>query len=291
VSEPLKLRARLQSPVADVYGALTDPGALRSWLAEYAEVVLPHRYEFWGRYTPEGQAPHQRLLHADDRTLRLAWLLGGEETAVEICLEAESAEATILSLSQSHFDFQDAVSGNNILGVLFTYWSLSIKNLVDYLEGRQHTPKCDFTSTDMREQILIDALPQAVFDSLTNQEKFSQWFGYPIEIDPRVGGRWAMGTADIGYGPVGSILELDPERKLTMAEEGGGTVSWQLENIDRKTGLTFVEDSTGMERSAYPGWCAWLSAITELRRFNELADWRPVWLDSAATAGSDSLTD
>jgi uncharacterized protein YndB with AHSA1/START domain len=54
MTEPLILRARLAAPVAEVRRALTDPAALRVWLAEHAEVDLPHRYEFWGRYTPDG---------------------------------------------------------------------------------------------------------------------------------------------------------------------------------------------------------------------------------------------
>jgi uncharacterized protein YndB with AHSA1/START domain len=31
-----------------VYEALTDPAALRVWLAEHADVDLPGKYEFWG---------------------------------------------------------------------------------------------------------------------------------------------------------------------------------------------------------------------------------------------------
>ncbi|WP_405113175.1 hypothetical protein OG559_05720 [Micromonospora sp. NBC_01405] len=69
MTEPMILRARLAAPVEAVHRALTDPAELRVWLAEHAEVELPHRYAFWGRYTPEGDAPHQRLLHADERIL------------------------------------------------------------------------------------------------------------------------------------------------------------------------------------------------------------------------------
>ena len=72
MNEPMRLRARVAAPIADVWHALTDPAALRVWLAEHAEVDLPHRYEFWGRYTPEGDAPHQRLIHVDDHTLRFS---------------------------------------------------------------------------------------------------------------------------------------------------------------------------------------------------------------------------
>jgi uncharacterized protein YndB with AHSA1/START domain len=99
VTEPMTLRVRLDAPIKHVYQALTDPAELRVWLAEHAEVDLPRTYAFWGRYTPEGDVPHQRVLHADDRTLRFAWPLDGEETTAEFALEEDGGEATILTLS------------------------------------------------------------------------------------------------------------------------------------------------------------------------------------------------
>ena len=57
INEPdLRLRAVVPAPPKVVYEALTDPAALRVWLAEHAEVDLPGKYEFWGRYTPDGDA-------------------------------------------------------------------------------------------------------------------------------------------------------------------------------------------------------------------------------------------
>ena len=83
LNEPdLRLRADRAAPPRSVHGALTDPAALRVWLAEHAEVDLPGRSEFWGRFTPDGAEPHQRLLHADDRTLRFAWAVDGVATTV-----------------------------------------------------------------------------------------------------------------------------------------------------------------------------------------------------------------
>src|ERR1700687_1267684 len=73
VTEPMILRVRLAAPIQAVRHALTDAASLRVWLAEHAEVDLPRAYAFWGRYTPEGEAPHQRLLHVDDHTLRFNW--------------------------------------------------------------------------------------------------------------------------------------------------------------------------------------------------------------------------
>ena len=99
MTEPTIQRVRLAAPIQAVRHALTDAASLRVWLAEYAEVDLPRTYAFWGRYTPEGDAPHQRLLHVDDTTLRFDWLLDGEDTTVHIELQQERPDSTILTLS------------------------------------------------------------------------------------------------------------------------------------------------------------------------------------------------
>lgn len=57
------LRASIGAPPEAVYTALTDAAALRAWLTEHAEVALDHGvYEFWGRFTLEGERGRQRLL-------------------------------------------------------------------------------------------------------------------------------------------------------------------------------------------------------------------------------------
>ena len=90
-----------------MYEALTDPAALRVWLAEHADVELPGKYEFWGRYTPDGAKPHQRVLHVDERTIRFAWTVDGVETTVEFQL-AEDEGGTLVTLSQTDLpSFQD----------------------------------------------------------------------------------------------------------------------------------------------------------------------------------------
>ena len=141
MTEPMIARARVAAPIKTVQHALTDAESLRIWLAEYAEVELPHRYEFWGRYTPEGDAPHQRLLHADDTSLSFHWLLDGEDTTVEIRLESENDDTTIVTLAQTHFDFQDVITGRSSRGALQTFWALALVNLIDHVEGRALDPE------------------------------------------------------------------------------------------------------------------------------------------------------
>ncbi|HEY6492157.1 MAG TPA: SRPBCC family protein [Trebonia sp.] len=134
MTEPdLRLRAVVPAPLEVVYQALTDPAALRVWLADSA----------------------------------------------------------------------------GARGALQTFWSLSIANLADYLAGRELTPKCDFTSNELRASVVIDAAPEQVFDSMTQPEQFRRWFGANVGIEPRVGGRFAMGG-----------FELDPAGQVRRVRAG-----------------------------------------------------------------------
>ncbi|MFG2105255.1 SRPBCC family protein [Micromonospora chersina] len=276
MSDLLTVRARLAAPAEAVRRALTDPAELRVWLAEHAEVELPRRYEFWGRYTPEGDAPHQRLLHADERTLRFAWTLDGVETTTEFELTPEG-DSTVLTLRQSHFSFEEAMSGSSIRGVLQTFWALAVANLNAHLEGRPLLPRTDFTSADLRGEVLIDAPMDKVWTSLTDSEQASAWFGFPIGIEPWVGGRYAMGGFDAGY--AAKVVDLTPGRALSVDWGPTGVSTWELAESGGRTKLTFVQSGFDEGNPPYAAWTGSVAGLAELRRFHELADWKPIWLD------------
>ncbi|MFG3600853.1 SRPBCC family protein [Micromonospora chersina] len=276
MSDLLTVRARLAAPAEAVRRALTDPAELRLWLAEHAEVELPRRYEFWGRYTPEGEAPHQRLLHADERTLRFAWTLDGVETTTEFELTPEG-DSTVLTLRQSHFSFEEAMSGSSIRGVLQTFWALAIANLNAHLEGRPLLPRTDFTSADLRGEVVIDAPMDKVWTSLTDSEQASAWFGFPIGIEPWVGGRYAMGGFDAGY--AAKVVDLTPGRALSVDWGPTGVSTWELAESGGRTKLTFVQSGFDEGNPPYAAWTGSVAGLAELRRFHEVADWQPIWLD------------
>jgi uncharacterized protein YndB with AHSA1/START domain len=279
MTEPMTIRARLLAPVEKVRRALTDPASMRVWLAEHAEAEEPGLYTFWGRTTPEGDAPHQRLLHADERAVRFAWLLDGEETTTEFRLE-EDGDTTILTLSQTHFDFQDVITGKSIRGVLETYWAQALSNLAEHLEGRPLTPRADFTSADLRAEVMIDASPAKVFASLIESEAATRWFGFPIEIEPYVGGRFAMGGLANDPSPA-KVLELEPDRKFSVDWGGAGVGTWELEGSEGKTRLTLVQSGFDAHRPPYAAWGGILSGVSELRRYHEVPNWQPVFLAAA----------
>jgi uncharacterized protein YndB with AHSA1/START domain len=278
MTEPdLRLRAIVPAALKEVYEALTDPAALRVWLAEHADVDLPSKYEFWGRYTPDGAQPHQRVLHVDERTIRFAWTLDSVETTVQFEL-AEDEDGTLVTLSVSDLpSFADVIADKaGARGALQPFWGLAIANLADYLAGRELTPKVDFTSSEMRTSVVIDAAPEQVFDSMIQPEQFHKWFGANVDIEPYVGGRFAMGGFDVDPGGA-RFVEFEPGRKATLRFADGITDSWELENSDGKTRLTLVQSGFDPTNPPYPGWAGWLTGIAALRRYHELPQWRSIW--------------
>ncbi|MEU1389887.1 MULTISPECIES: SRPBCC family protein [unclassified Nonomuraea] len=279
MSEPMIAKVRVQAPVKEVWHAITDPAEARVWLAEHAEVDLPDRFEFWGRTTPEGDAPHQRVLSADERGVRFAWLLDGVETTAELAVEEDGESATIVSVSQSHFDFQDVVTGASIRGVLQTYWFQVLASLAEHVEGRPLTPRADFTARELRAEVTIDAAPAQVFESLVDSGTVTKWFGMPIEIEPYVGGRFAMGGFANDPSPA-KVLELEPERRFSVDWGGPGVSSWELAGSAGRTRLTLVQSGFDAERPPYAAWGGMLSGVAELRRYHEVPDWRPMWVEA-----------
>ncbi len=122
----------------------------------------------------------------------------------------------------------------------------------------------------------------SVYDSLTTSEKASQWFGFPIGIEPWVGGRFAMGGFDGGF--AAKIVDVEPGRKMSIDWGPTGVSTWELEDSDGQTRLTFVQSGFDENRPPHAAWLGWLSGVAELRRYNELGEWRPLWLPDGSTA-------
>ncbi|GLZ28844.1 hypothetical protein Lesp02_10340 [Lentzea sp. NBRC 105346] len=278
MTEPdMRLTAVVAAPLKLTYEALTDPAALRVWLAEHAEVDLPGKYEFWGRFTPDGAEPHQRVLHVDDHTIRFGWTVEGVEATVEFAL-AEDEEGTLVTLSHSDLpSFEDIIHDRaGARGALQTFWSLAIANLADYVAGRELTPMVDFTSRELSTSVVIDAAPEQVFDSMIQPEVFEKWFGAKVDIEPYLGGRFAMGGFEVDPGGA-KFVEFEPGRKAALRFVDNETTTWELEGSEGKTRLTLVHSGFDPDNPPYAAWGGWLSGVAGLRRYHELPGTRQIW--------------
>jgi uncharacterized protein YndB with AHSA1/START domain len=290
----LKKRIRIAAPTSAVHQALTDPKALRVWLAEYAEVDLPTRYQFWGRYTPDGGEAHQRLRHVDDTSLRFDWQLDGLDTTVDIGLTAESGGAadtpgsTVVTLTQTGVvGWPEVLTDTSGRALMHTFWALALADLADYVEGREPIGRCDFASTDLRGEVLIDADRLAVYASLTEPEQYSRWFGVKIEAELQPGGRWAMGGFAANDAPA-HIVDIQPGRSMSV-DWNGMVESWELADSDGRTRLTYVQSGFDGDRPEYGGWMGGLAGLAELRRYHEIKDWRTMWVEARLDGLPDGL--
>ena len=122
--------------------------------------------------------------------------------------------------------------------------------------------------------MVIDAAPQAVFDSLTQPEQFCKWFGANVDIEPYVGGRFAMGGFELDpEGPSSSSSSRAARRPCCLPT----APRWELAGSEGQTRLTFVQSGFDPENPPYPGWIGWLAGVAELRRYHELPQWRTIW--------------
>lgn len=267
------VRVRTTAPKARIHEALTTAEGLRTWLAEHAAVDLAQgTFEFWGRYTPEGERGRQKLLSADDTSVSFSWFLYDEEYTVSLAVEERDGE-TVIAMTQSPYPSWGV--GDDHSEVVQTFWALVLANLVEHVEGRPVFGFCDFSTPEQRFETDIATTPKAVIDALTDPDVFARWFGARMEIEPHVGGRWTMGSLESDENPA-KIIALD-EAHFALEFQEGMVASWELKGAEGKTHLTFVQSGFDTSQPPYGPWLGWLSGFADLKRMLELPNWRPMW--------------
>lgn len=291
MSDSLSLQAHFRAGTDAVFAALTEPAALRTWLADEAEVDLAAgRYEFTGRHTPQGDAARQRLITAEPgQRLSFAWTLDDQETTVDLRLSDDGGRTT-LRLTQEPLptleELMAPTGRRDGRHTMHTFWGLALANLAEYVEGRPLTPRADFGAdrpAEIRTQVIIDAAPDDVFESLIDPSQVARWFGWEVEIEPRLGGK-------ISFGAEGKIIDFEPGRTLAYTDDEGAIVRWELEGSDGKTFLTFVETGYRADEldNAAQHEAGWLGSLAELKRMHELGDdWSPLTTELPTDADPD----
>ncbi len=98
----------------------------------------------------------------------------------------------------------------------------------------------------IERRVLLPATADAVWRALTESDELSRWFGCPVELEPRPGGR-----ITVGEGPDarrGLVEEFEPHRRLAVRWLPGPRpgvprtrVEFVLEGGPEGTLLTVVE--------------------------------------------------
>jgi uncharacterized protein YndB with AHSA1/START domain len=283
MTETITLRHQLNAAPESVFDALTTASALEKWLAERAEADVERgRFEFWGRFTPEGERARQKLLEAErPRSLRFAWTLQDERTEVQIELEPRDS-GTRLDLIHSGVAAREGAEP-----WIQDWWYLALDNLASFVENRSLGPRVDFTGfkeSVARVETDIDASPEEVFSALIEPVRLERWIAKGATVEPEVGGRYDFGW---DHGPM-KILELEPARKLAYSWHWSDTetvVTWELEGSEGKTHLTLVHSGFGPGPANEGYEVGWAAFVVSLKRMLELGDaWRRIEEPEAASA-------
>jgi uncharacterized protein YndB with AHSA1/START domain len=277
-TDSLRLRARIDADPGTVFKALTDADEMAEWLAESAEVSLDQgRYEFWGRYAPQGDRPRQTLTgHEPGRVLRYTWTFDEGPSTVELSLTPDG-EGTVVAVS--HTGIPGAGSADGI--ALRCFWHVSLANLVAYSEGTQTMPPFDFSvpaQGDALVRTVIDVPVEEVFASLLDPASLDKWVGGKATVEPQVGGRYDFGWDN--RGPE-RVTELEPDKVLEYSWRLQGApdtvVRWTFRSSRGSTYVTLVHSGFSDDKVAEEFRQGWPAYLVEMKRVLELGPrWEPI---------------
>ena len=293
--DSLRLRVRIEAPTDTVFKALTDADTLTDWLAESADVSLADdRYQFWGRYAPQGDRPRQQLLAVEPAAvLRFSWALDGAGTAGAAGEGAagEGVQPSTVDITMAPDDGGAVVtvvhtgvpaSGSADATALSCFWHVSLANLAAQCEGLPTMPPFDFSvpaQGDALVRTVIDVGVDEVFACLLDPSQVEKWAGGgKAVIEPVVGGRYEFGRPD--NGPV-QVLELEQDKVLSYSwrypDSPDTVVRWSLRSSRGSTYLTLVHSGFDNDQLAEEFRQGWPGYLVEIKRILELGDrWQPL---------------
>jgi uncharacterized protein YndB with AHSA1/START domain len=110
----------------------------------------------------------------------------------------------------------------------------------------------------VEREIEVPEAPDEVWEALTEPERLEEWFATEVELDARPGGegvfRWGDGDERRAV-----VRELEPDERLVLDWDDGGSVSIELEPVVDGTCVRVVETSpefsTALELRAF-AWTA-----------------------------------
>lgn len=287
----------LSAEPARVFRALTEPGELRRWFCEHADIEprVGGAFRFWGKHTygtPTRAEATQKILKLEPGTaISFSWNLAGQPSEVTLTLAALdvgeapppwwTAGIVAGTTLQGTHRFADAPAIGRARELVEDLWRLACANLQQHLGGGEGVLLPDFNDAhpEVRASILIDAPRERVFAALLNPEMLNRWIAAAAQVEPRAGGKYTygwtyqIGGRDVLGGPTRILEMVENEKLVTDWPDWRGDpavptqkVTWLLESVGKKTRVTVVH--TGFVRTAdvgdYPfGWLGFLRQLQQ----------------------------
>jgi uncharacterized protein YndB with AHSA1/START domain len=94
----------------------------------------------------------------------------------------------------------------------------------------------------IRKEIVLPASRDDVWEALTEPDRLEDWFANEVDLDLRPGGgasfRWSNGEERNA-----TVIEVEPERRLSFVWDDEGEVEFTLDDDVDGTRLVIVESS------------------------------------------------
>ncbi len=278
----------IPAPAARIFRALTEERELTRWFAEHAEAEprVGGPFRFWGRHTvgtpaAEDAAGTVRELVPGER-LAFDWRIVGVPSVVSVSLVPEERDGEAVTRVDVTHELERDLDRPRGRELVDDWWRFALGNLAAHVAGGEVVrPDFGDPHPEIRLTASIDAPPERVFHALIEPEALNRWIARDASVEPRVGGRFDLGwtsAEDVEHrGPAMRILELEPNRRLTIswpdwrgdASVPEQSVTWTLEPEGSGTRVTLVHSGfvRAVDFSDYPfGWGHFLGRMADVAR-------------------------
>lgn len=136
----------LAATPSDVFRALTDPAAMKEWVAQGAQIEprVGGVYRFWGRHTlgtpPEDAARQTIARFEPDALLAFEWPINDVDTDVTMQLEPVP-EGTKLTLTHNVSADLNVPRQRELID---DHWRIAMGNLISHLKGGEGVTLPDY---------------------------------------------------------------------------------------------------------------------------------------------------
>lgn len=141
------------------------------------------------------------------------------------------------------------------------------------LRDETTTERHDEETPWVERETLVEATPEEVWESLTDEDRLEEWLAPDVELDPTEGGEIAVRDGEGERSGMVQTLEENERFAFTWSRPGEGEsfVEFTIEALPGGSRVTVVETPIGPTSMAVGGWSPRLARLRDTLRFTLVA--------------------
>jgi uncharacterized protein YndB with AHSA1/START domain len=141
------------------------------------------------------------------------------------------------------------------------------------LRDETATERSDEETPWVERETLVEATPEEVWESLTDEDRLEEWLAPDVELDPTEGGDIAVRDGEEERSGTVQTFEENERFAFTWSRPGEGEsfVQFTIEALPGGSRVTVVETPIGPTAMAAGGWSPRLARLRHALRFAPVA--------------------